>query len=241
MALSEKIIEHEVFGKVALIKSSRARRISISLKPFQPLRVTLPYLASFRRAEGFLQEKEKWILRNLDKIKKLEEQQTVFKEDTSYSTHEHSLEIVRYDELIPKVSMRNRKILVQLPHSCDILSDEIQEMIRWGVQAAWRKEAKKFLPVRLSELSRKHHLPFNKVVIKSNRTRWGSCSHKNNINLSLHLMRLPDHLVDYVLIHELVHTVHKNHSKKFWKQLERHEPEAKSLDKELNDYRIEIY
>jgi predicted metal-dependent hydrolase len=241
MALSEKIIEHKVFGKVALVKSSRARRISISLKPFQPLKVTLPMLASFRRAEGFLREKENWILKNLDKINKLEKQQTVFQEDTIFSTHEHSLEIVRYDELTPKVSMINRKIVVQLPHNCDILSNEIQEMIRWGVQAAWRKEAKKYLPVRLSEISRKHHLPFNKVVIKSNRTRWGSCSHKNNINLSLHLMRLPDHLVDYVLMHELVHTVHKNHSKKFWKELEKLEPEAKSLDKELKDYRIEIY
>jgi predicted metal-dependent hydrolase len=241
LALSEKIIEHETFGKVTLIKSSRARRISITMKPLEPLRVTIPVLASFKRAEEFLQEKEKWILKNLDKLKKLEEQRTFFDRNSEFSTHEHELKIVDFDEAAPKVSLRDRKIFVQLPAGTDIQSEEIQEMIRWGVQAAWRKEAKKYLPARLGELSRKHHLPFNKVVIKNNRSRWGSCSARNNINLSLHLMRLPDHLVDYVLIHELVHTVHKNHSKKFWKQLERIEPQARALDRELKDYRIEIY
>lgn len=241
MALSEKIIEHETFGKVAFIKSSRARRISISMKPFVPLRVTVPVLVSFRRAEEFLKEKEKWILKNLEKIQKLEEKQTVFEKDSPFSTHEHDLEIVEYDEQTPKVGLRERKIFVQLPVGTDVQSENIQEMIRWGVQAAWRKEAKRHLPARLGELSRKYHLPFNKVVIKNTRSRWGSCSDKNNINLSLHLMRLPDHLIDYILSHELVHTVHKDHSKKFWRHLEKIEPEARSFDRELKEYRIEIY
>jgi predicted metal-dependent hydrolase len=241
MAISEKKINHVKFGEVAFVKSSRARRISISMKPLEPIKVTLPVFISFRRAEEFLQEKEKWILRNLDKIQKLKDQQTVFDEDTRFSTYEHTLEIVRFNEDSPRVILRNKKILVQLPENEDIHSDQIQQLIRWGVQAAWRKEAKKILPVRLGELSRKYQLPFNKVIIKNNKSRWGSCSEKNNINLSLHLVRLPDHLMDYILLHELVHTVHKNHSKKFWKHLEKLEPDAKSLDRELKDYRIEIY
>lgn len=241
MTLSEKVIEHEKFGRVALIKSSRARRINISMKPFEPLKVTIPVFVSFRRAEEFLQEKEDWILKNLNKIQKLEDQLTIFNEDTKYNTYEHTLEIVIFKEDSPRVILKDKKILVQLPEGSDIRSEKIQEMIRWGVQAAWRKEAKKFLPVWLGELSRKYYLPFNKVVIKNNRSRWGSCSHKNNINLSLHLMRLPDHLIDYILLHELVHTVHKNHSKKFWKHLLKLKPEAKSIDRELKEYRIEIY
>jgi len=241
MAFSEKVIIHEKFGRVTFIKSSRARRINISMKPFEPLRVTIPMFVSFKRAEEFLKEKERWILKNLDKIQKLEDQLTIFDTDTIYNTHEHTLEIVIINEGSPRISLKDKKILVQLPEDADIRSDKIQEMIRWGVQAAWRKEAKKFLPVRLGELSRKYQLPFNKVVIKNNRSRWGSCSHKNNINLSLHLMRLPEHLIDYILLHELVHTVHKNHGKKFWKDLIKMEPEAKSIDRELKEYRIEIY
>lgn len=241
MPISEKIFEHRAFGKVRMIKSTRSRRISISAKPFQPLRVTLPVFESFSRAERFLEEKERWIHKTQEKIRQLEDQYTVFNEDTNFHTYEHELKIERLDVETPKVSLKDKKILVQLPEKSDIQSPEIQDMIRWGIQAAWRKEARKYLPVRLNELSRKHQLSYNRVTIKNNRTRWGSCSQKNNINLSLHLMRLPDYLIDYILLHELAHTLHKNHGRRFWKDMEKICPNAKSLDKEMRGHRIEIY
>jgi predicted metal-dependent hydrolase len=177
----------------------------------------------------------------LDRIRQLEDQYTVFNEDTRFHTYEHELKVERMDGDIPKVSLKDKMIFVQLPEKSDIQSPEIQDMIRWGILAAWRKEARKYLPVRLNELSRKHQLPYNRVIIKNNKTRWGSCSQKNNINLSLHLMRLPDHLIDYILLHELAHTLHKNHGRRFWKNMEKICPNAKSLDKEMRGYRIEIY
>ena len=241
MANSERIFEHKEFGKVMMIKSTRSRRISISARPFHPLRVTLPVFESFSRGERFLEEKEKWINKTLEKIRKLEDQFTVFNEDTHFHTHEHELKIERTEEDIPKVRLKDKRILVQIPLASDILSPEIQDMIRWGIQAAWRKEARKYLPVRLSELSRKHQIPYNRVIIKNNKTRWGSCSQKNNINLSLHLMRLPDHLIDYILLHELAHTIHKNHGRRFWQGMEKICPDARTLDKVLRSYRIEIY
>jgi predicted metal-dependent hydrolase len=241
MGFSEKTIEHEKFGRIHIVKSTRARRISISMRPFEPLRLTIPMLVPFYKAEEFLLQKEKWILNNLEKIQGLEDQYTVFTEETEFHTLEHELEIERIDNVDAGVNLMNRKIHVHLPAKKDIRDPEIQEMIRWGIQAAWRKEAKRHLPQKLSELSRKYNLPFNKVVIKNNKSRWGSCSSKNNINLSLHLMRLPDHLIDYILIHELVHTVHRNHSKKFWKDLEKYYPDAKKADRELKDFRIDIY
>ncbi len=241
MANSEKIFEHEDFGKVMMIKSSRTRRISISARPFQPLRVTLPVFESYGRAECFLKEKEKWIHKTLDKIRKLEDQYTVFNENTRFHTREHELLVERINGDKPKVRLRDEKILVQLPLRSDIHTPEVQDMIRHGIQAAWRKEAGRYLPVRLNELSRKHQLPYNRVIIKNNKTRWGSCSQKNNINLSLHLMRLPDQLIDYILIHELMHTIHKNHGRAFWNDMEKICTNAKSLDRELRGYRIEIY
>ena len=86
MPISEKIFEHKDFGKVRMIRSTRTRRISISAKPFQPLRVTLPVFESFSRAERFLEEKEKWIHKTLDRIRQLEDQYTVFNEDTRFHT-----------------------------------------------------------------------------------------------------------------------------------------------------------
>ena len=81
-------------------------------------------------------------------------------------------------------------------------------------------EAKQYLPDKVKSLADKFGFKYNELALKNIKSRWGSCSRKNNINLSIHLMRLPDHLIDYVILHELVHTVHHNHSARFWNLLD---------------------
>lgn len=81
--------------------------------------------------------------------------------------------------------------------------------------ASIRKRAKAVLPLRLKYWSDKLNLKYNRVFIKNNRTNWGSCSAKGNINLNMHLVNLPDELCDYVIIHELCHLVHRNHGAEF--------------------------
>ena len=90
-------------------------------------------------------------------------------------------------------------------------------------------------------MAEKHRFKFNAVFIKNNKTLWGSCSSSNNINLNLHLLRLPDHLADYVIIHELCHTVEKNHGVQFWKLMDTILGDAKKLSKELRNYSIQLY
>ncbi|MCE5249658.1 M48 family metallopeptidase [bacterium] len=101
-------------------------------------------------------------------------------------------------------------------------------------------EAARKLVRRLRELSIQHGLPFKKVTIRNQRTRWGSCSSKNSISLNMNLVKLPDDLIDYVLIHELVHTRIKNHSIDFWTEMNRHISDARLLSKRLKKYCIEI-
>lgn len=78
-----------------------------------------------------------------------------------------------------------------------------------------RKAAKAYLPQRVAELAARFSLSYGKVTIRATRSKWGSCSAVGNISLSLYLMQLPEHLRDYVIIHELCHTVHHNHSPRF--------------------------
>ncbi len=78
-----------------------------------------------------------------------------------------------------------------------------------------RRAAKSDLPGRLERISRQTGLRYGKLTVRATRTKWGSCSGTNNISLSLFLMNLPEHLRDYVIVHELCHTVHHNHSPRF--------------------------
>jgi predicted metal-dependent hydrolase len=76
------------------------------------------------------------------------------------------------------------------------------------------------LQSRLDELAQIHSFSYNRVTLRKQKTLWASCSHANNISLNIQLAKLPGHLVDYVLIHELVHTKIKNHGPRFWQKME---------------------
>jgi predicted metal-dependent hydrolase len=99
-----------------------------------------------------------------------------------------------------------------------------------------RKKARGFLPKRLEFLAAKHGFSYGKVSLRNQKTRWGSCSAADNISLNIALVTLPVHLIDYVLLHELTHTVHKDHSADFWAKLAEICPDAKKHRKELHKY-----
>src|SRR3990170_2379890 len=99
------------------------------------------------------------------------------------------------------------------------------------------REARKLLVARLGELSRQHGLPYNRVSIRNQRTRWGSCSSKNNINLNIKLFLLPAELRDYVILHELIHTKIKSHGSEFYVELGRLVGKARVLKASLNSYK----
>ncbi len=99
-----------------------------------------------------------------------------------------------------------------------------------------RKAAREILVRRLSELSKIHGLYCNRVYVRNQKTRWGSCSARKNISLNINLVRLPENLMDYAILHELVHTKIMDHSPRFWTELEKHLPGAVALDEQLNAY-----
>ena len=102
-----------------------------------------------------------------------------------------------------------------------------------------RLEASKYLPDRVQTLAASCHFTCHSVKISKSKSRWGSCSTKKNISLSLFLMKLPLHLIDYVILHELCHTIEMNHGHKFWELLDKLcDGKAKALRKELKSYHI---
>jgi predicted metal-dependent hydrolase len=101
------------------------------------------------------------------------------------------------------------------------------------LQTINKSDAKKKIIGRLRYLAGEHGFNFNHVTIRQQKTRWGSCSPKNNISLNIKLVLLPEALLDYVLLHELVHTRIHNHSRKFWAELDKYVVDSKVMAKRL--------
>lgn len=102
-----------------------------------------------------------------------------------------------------------------------------------------RAEAKRVLPRRVEELAAQHGLRYGRVTIRAARSKWGSCTAKGNLSLSLYIMTLPPHLQDYIILHELAHTVHHNHSPRFHALVDRlTDGRERQLAKELRNYAI---
>lgn len=103
-----------------------------------------------------------------------------------------------------------------------------------------RDEAEKKIAERCRMLAREAGLPFSRLTIRSQKTRWGSCSTRNAISLNIKLARLPEKLLDYVILHELVHTRIKGHGPSFWRMLDAYVGDAKKLRRELGKYMLKL-
>jgi predicted metal-dependent hydrolase len=101
-----------------------------------------------------------------------------------------------------------------------------------------KAEAKQRIVERLHELGKLHGFAYNTVFVRNLKSRWGSCSHKNNISLNIKLIVLPKEMLDYVILHELVHTRIRNHSKDFWKELDGLLGNARAVNLRLKRYNM---
>lgn len=230
----KEFITHPVLGKITVSQSGLNKRISLSVRPTGEIRLSFPVRTTLQTAIEFLDSKQGWILKALDKYRRQRNREII---SMPYSTRMHHLELAPCDCEEISVKVARGVIKVDYPltkHFCD---DDVQVAIKLGIEEAWRREAKKLLPGRVAALASEHGFGFGKVTIRNTVSRWGSCSTRDDISLSIHLMRLPDHLIDYVIIHELCHTVQRDHSYRFYELLDqqvggRH----KALNKELKPY-----
>ena len=99
-------------------------------------------------------------------------------------------------------------------------------------------KARKLLQQRTEELSEQTGLAFQRIAIRNQKTRWGSCSSKGTLSYNYKLYFLPEQLRDYIIIHELCHTKHMNHGIRFWSLVEKHCPEYREYEKQLKKFKL---
>jgi len=117
-----------------------------------------------------------------------------------------------------------------------LLSESACENAELVFQNWYRQQARLIIIERVKFFADKYKLQYDQVRITSARTRWGSCSSKGTLSFSWRLIMTPLDIVDYVIIHELAHTIHHNHSRRFWKTVEKFLPDYKERRKHLKQY-----
>lgn len=227
--MTAKVVQFTQIGTVTFIKNRRSKNIKISVKPDQSVHVSFPVYVSSREVTDFVLKNTEWITSQQQKFKA---KRNHIAEGTRIQTKLYTVVILSG---LKNEAKRKDKI-VEIKVS-DINSEFSLKYIENVLTQIYRYEAKKLLPPRLTELAQKHEFRFNKVTIRNNKRNWGSCSSKNNISLNLQMMKLPDELIDYILLHELVHTEIKNHGPKFWGKLNViTDGRAKQLAKQVRQY-----
>lgn len=193
MQKSQNILHYKGLGDVSYVRSKRARNLSIRINQRGEVRVSIPRLVSQKRAERFFLSKQDWVLKRLNGMNQRDCKETLPMEGSS-------------------IQIRGRTSPVHL-----IRGEEDVEAALWRML---KNEAIQYLPGRVMELSEKHGFEISGLKIRKMHSRWGSCTARNSINLNSWLMMLPDYLSDYVILHELVHTRIKDHSQRFWQELD---------------------
>jgi len=235
---ANKTVNYPGIGEISYKRNLRARRLSISIKSSSGVRVTIPSTLSFKSAESFVLSKSKWII---EKIGYFNSKETTLIQSGVFNTRNHTLHFIPSSTDKITVRVKTPYVNVFYPFNMAVINEHVQIAAKKGIEQAYRVEAKEILPERVNLLAKKFGYKYSKIGIKKASTRWGSCSAKNNINLSIFLMKLPDVLIDYIILHELCHTVHKNHGPKFWSELDSiTNGNAKMLSKEVRKYKAGV-
>lgn len=227
---------------IELIKSPRAKRLNLIVRPSLSPRVSIPKRISFKQAIKFVESNILWIKDKQEKMKTIENGHTIFDSNSLYKLCSRNLIIYHWNCEEIKTNVTRESIEIYCAPDTEITNpDVIQAAIRKALEKIWKRQASVYIPSRVYELAQVHSLRYKSIKIKNLKTRWGSCSADNNLSFNIHLMRLSNELIDYVILHELVHTVQKNHGKYFWETLKKILPNALDLDRDLKKYRTQIY
>lgn len=208
----------------------RAKSVRLSITAAKGLVVTLPRYVSPTVIPQILEEKRDWIEKAFQKL--------AARPSPTPKTLPSELKLNAIGEKWQIVYKPKESRSVSLTvHSSWVLVIEgkvtAHQASRTLLKKWMREKAEQVLPGWLEQISRQTGLAYQSVTIRDQKTRWGSCSSKKNINLNQKLLFLAPHLVEYIFIHELCHTVHMSHSSRFWGLVKTHLPDYESKRDEL--------
>ena len=181
------------------------------------------------KEQALILKKARWILEKLQLVEAIGLDDIVTGSRIQYLGRKYYVQLFINDELEDiTIDFTESKFKVSLPSSLDN-----QEELKLAFEDFFRDKATEKIKPRIKKWSKETGLSFNELKIRKLDKRWGSCTPSNNILINIDAIKLPFSLIDYLIVHELVHTKIKNHSKEFWAELSKHIPNWKELDDKM--------
>lgn len=223
------VITDPEFGHVALRRSKLARNVRLKLDARGVISISLPMRTPLFMAKQLLEDSRKSLRKMLADIK-------VKKPSYKAGDMIGKSHVLRFEQSLGDYGARlkGNELVVSCPATPD--PRQLEQTIHSGIGKALHLQANSYLPRRLKQLADDHGFSYQRVRFSSAGTRWGSCSSKGTISLNIWLMQLPFELIDYVMIHELCHTKHMNHSSHFWDLVDTLCPDYRVLRRQLRDH-----
>lgn len=214
-----------------LRRSARARYLRIKVCPREGVVIVVPRGVSDVQALGFLAQKRDWVMQSLDRMR---DRSRAMAAERDRLPERIALPAIGWEWTL---DYRATAGSVRVRENDETLSLTGALEDRSAVRAALRRwllrQGRRHLPEWLEKVSAETGLDYRDVKVRAQRTLWGSCNHRHSISLNCKLLCLPRHLVRYVMVHELAHTRHLNHSPRFWSLVAMHEPAHGEREREL--------
>ena len=215
----KKTYTHPVVGNVLIVKGLSLRTLRLSVNHSRGVRLSIPWHVTYSTALKFLESKIEWVA---EAIKRQNEKASKSAElpinGTEIKTQAGTIVFINSnpENTVKKIKIKTTGNQREIIFDNTVSSEELKK----AVVKVLRKDAAAILPSRLSELAALHGFSYGRLALRNNVSNWGSCSARKNINLNIHLIRLPQELSDYVILHELAHLKHRNHGPEFHRLLD---------------------
>lgn len=217
-------INTEYFGNVEVVENARRTHIGAKINPDGTVIVAAPLNTDQKHILRFLDTSVEQIMAVREQVlaKNGGRGAITFTPETEFHTRSHSLVFKQVAPGRPCGSQVTADAINVYYDDPEVFKQaQYQAFIHKSIDLALKMEAEAYLPQRTAELAKANGLSFHHVDLRNTKRQWGSCNTSGRICLNIQVMRLPDHLIDLVILHELTHTLHMDHSPAFYADLNR--------------------
>ncbi len=229
-------VDHAIAWKhgltVHVVFSPRARRYLLSLRDDGAARLVIPRRGTEAEGLRFLERSEAWLLRRVAHWRKRSHVRQPWIDGSQF--------LYRGEEVVLRIESVGNRVRLSFADQSFTVAHALADY-RAAISAHLRRLAGRELPLRTQELAVQHDIAIKRVTVRAQKTRWGSCSARGTISLNWKLIQSPPYVVDYLIVHELMHRREMNHSRRYWKHVAEAFPGYRRAEAWLKSRRLELH